>query len=135
MLEHERDARSAIGPEVLLIETTLDTDTRAGRDEEFEDVSRDVREIEGLVRVRARPVDEDAAVRADAPAQERPRGTGDHRRLPRLEDDRPLVLLAGAVLREQAGPMPVVGKQRHHPTVVRELSADLVLRDHARDEV
>ena len=77
MLEHERDARSAVDRHVLRVHTALDADERARRGEQEQDVAREVREAVRLLRVLARPVDVDAAIRTDATAEERPRRTRD----------------------------------------------------------
>jgi hypothetical protein len=61
------------------------------------------------------PVGDPAAVGVDEPADEFPRMNADDFLLPGFEDDRALVLLAGAVLGEEAGPVLAVSDDRDLP--------------------
>jgi hypothetical protein len=73
-----------------------------GEPEQVDDVLRHIREVVAQVLVDASSVHKGAAIRADAAAQESPRGFFDQIQLPRLELDRSLVLKARAVLGKKA---------------------------------
>src|SRR3954470_23325352 len=58
----------------------------------------------------------------------------DEAALPRFELDRPLVLLAGAVLREQAGEVAVIDPEHHRRAAVSHDAADPALREDTPEE-
>src|SRR5204863_8488918 len=94
----------------------------------------DVAEGVAQVLVASRPVDEDAAVRPDEPAQKPPGSVGAQARLPVLEHDRTLVLLPRAMLWKQARQVPRVDRQHGHPAVVARAATDAVLGKAAAEQ-
>src|SRR5215217_5113087 len=128
VLDQAGDVLAAIQPRVARVAPGVEPEPFAGRDEEFEDLRRVVREVVAQVLVPARPVDVDAAVGANAAPKERPWRGVDELPLPALEHDRPIVLLAGAVLREQTGEVPVVDAEHDGRAAVGRDAPDLVAR-------
>jgi hypothetical protein len=101
----------------------LDADVVQGVGKELPDVVGLVgEEIPGVLIALAltgdeagRPVRDATAIGVDEPADEFPRMSVDDFLLPGFEDDRALVLLAGAVLGEEAGPVLAVSDDRDLP--------------------
>src|SRR5215217_7219805 len=101
MLEERSHVLALIEPDRAGIAPRPQADLPADRLDQIQDVRGEVPELVAEVLVAARSVDEDAAVRADAASQKRPRRGVHKGALPGLQEDATLVLLTRAVLREQ----------------------------------
>src|SRR5436190_18249768 len=142
MLEQQCDARPAIhahAPQApsIPVGACLDTDLLARAKDELDDAGRHARKLIAQVFVGPRPmdigpVDEGAAVRQDARADEGPRLGVDDRALPRLEDDRALVLPPGSVLWERTAEMAGIHGDRKAVALAVWHDADRVFRKASR---
>jgi len=119
VLQKPGDAGPPVDANVSGCRPALETSGLARPNEEAQDVTRVVGERVREVFVAACPVDEHATVRPDASAEEGERFCLDEAHLPVLEHDWPLVLLAGAVLRQKATEMLVIHPEHDHPALVR----------------
>ena len=134
MLEEAGHILPAVEPDRPRVPTRPKALREAGRLDEIEDVAQVVREAVAEVFVAPGPVDEDAAVGADATAQEGPRCRGDDGALPVLERDAAVVLLPRSVLREEAGQVGALDVQNDLGAVVENHTPDRILGEAAAEQ-